>query len=87
MNELIFISILSTLLFACGGGGGAPAGDDGAGGGDTVDDVAPVISALSPVDGATDVEPTATLSAPSMKTCSPALSMRAALALATTMGR
>jgi len=65
MSELIFVSILSALLFACGGGGGGgtPATDNGAGSGDAVDNVAPVISALSPVNGATDVDPTATLSA------------------------
>ena len=61
MCHLIFITLLSTLLFACvGGRGGAPVADDG---GDAVDNVAPVISALIPVDGATDVEPTAVLSA------------------------
>ncbi len=64
-SHLVFITFLSTLLFVCGGGGGggAPAADDSAGVGDAVDDVAPVVSAHSPADGATNVEPTVTLSA------------------------
>jgi len=53
-SELIFISIFSIPLPACGTSGG----DGGAENDDVVDDVAPVVSALCPTDGATDVEPT-----------------------------